>query len=337
MKLIHPKGTLEAHELADIMPETTGDAYSQICDGMKREGFNPAHPIVMLDGKVLDGRTRYRACLDTGTEPLFRDFDPAKDGEPVFFVERENVRRRHLSPGQRATLALALLPYIQAAREAAKNQTPPPPPPPVETEEKPGIAETPDQNAETPPEQPPAPAPAQRLAEVAAQATGASTTNVKNAKRLEKEAPDLYTKVQSGEITISAAMAQLEERNLAAKDRAKKEKEKGERKEALKNIIETHGAESEIAKAAKDKKILKVHDDLLVFSTLEKFTGAKLFKLLLKGWRLDKAQKFLSGKLLPESSIEDLIAFAVASENDPFEVEIAGHWITVTKNDGSRA
>jgi N6-adenosine-specific RNA methylase IME4 len=66
-------------------------------------------PIVTLDGAILDGRNRYRACLAAGVELRFRDFDPELDGQsPLDFVISKNLKRRHLDESQRAMVAARL-------------------------------------------------------------------------------------------------------------------------------------------------------------------------------------------------------------------------------------
>lgn len=69
-------------------------------------------PIVVLDGKILDGRSRYRAALAAGflTEDdhpddrpnIFVRFVREVDGDPIAFAFSMNVPRRHLTGGQRA-------------------------------------------------------------------------------------------------------------------------------------------------------------------------------------------------------------------------------------------
>jgi ParB-like chromosome segregation protein Spo0J len=69
-------------------------------------------PILVLDGQVIDGRHRLRACEQLGLEPLVRQVS-ADDGDPFGLVVSLNLHRRHLSEGQRAIIAarLATLPH----------------------------------------------------------------------------------------------------------------------------------------------------------------------------------------------------------------------------------
>ena len=66
---------------------------------------------------MLDGRNRLRACALAGVAPRFEDWRP--DGtSPTAWVIATNLHRRHLDVGQRAAIAVALLPLLEAeARE----------------------------------------------------------------------------------------------------------------------------------------------------------------------------------------------------------------------------
>ena len=58
-------------------------------------------PIVLLDGMILDGGNRYRACIDAGVKPVFTDYN---GGNIVSFVLSANLHRRHMTPGQQAAI-----------------------------------------------------------------------------------------------------------------------------------------------------------------------------------------------------------------------------------------
>ena len=61
---------------------------------------------IIVEGKILDGRNRYRACCKAGIEPTFRDFGRDKDGDPRAFVIGMNVHRRHLTESERAVIVI---------------------------------------------------------------------------------------------------------------------------------------------------------------------------------------------------------------------------------------
>src|SRR5262249_34703483 len=64
---------------------------------------NQRETIKLLDGKILDGRNRYRVCLELGIEPRTEDLPPATD--PLDYVLDVNLHRRHLTDVQRAFVA----------------------------------------------------------------------------------------------------------------------------------------------------------------------------------------------------------------------------------------
>jgi hypothetical protein len=50
---------------------------------------------------ILDGRNRYRACHELGIECPSKLWDGS---DPIEYVMRANIHRRHLTPGQRGVL-----------------------------------------------------------------------------------------------------------------------------------------------------------------------------------------------------------------------------------------
>jgi ParB-like chromosome segregation protein Spo0J len=98
---------IRVHTLATLFPPITGEEFTAFADSIETEGLREA--IVTLDGEILDGRNRLRACQDRGIEPRFVEFEPAGDNDtPLAFVIRQNLRRRHLTDSQRAMIAARL-------------------------------------------------------------------------------------------------------------------------------------------------------------------------------------------------------------------------------------
>ena len=98
------------HPAAEIFPVMDEAAFAALVADIAAHGQR--EPILVLDGQVIDGRHRLRACEQLGLEPLVRQVS-ADDGDPFGLVVSLNLHRRHLSEGQRAIIAarLATLPH----------------------------------------------------------------------------------------------------------------------------------------------------------------------------------------------------------------------------------
>src|SRR5262245_56882290 len=94
------KTPLTAHPYADLFPLMTAEELDALAADIRANGLRK--PIVLLEGKILDGRNRYKACLIAGVEPRFEDYT---GDDPLGYVNSENIARRHLTPGQRAMIA----------------------------------------------------------------------------------------------------------------------------------------------------------------------------------------------------------------------------------------
>jgi len=98
------------HPAAELFPVMDEAAFAALVADIAAHGQR--EPILILDGQVIDGRHRLRACEQLGLEPLVRQVS-ADDGDPFGLVVSLNLHRRHLSEGQRAIIAarLATLPH----------------------------------------------------------------------------------------------------------------------------------------------------------------------------------------------------------------------------------
>ena len=155
-------------------------------------------PIWLFEGRILDGNNRYRACLKISyqfKETDFRTFDPKADA--LAFVVSANLHRRHLNESQRAAIAARLV-----NTKLGYNQY----------------------NGAT------------VTNEKAAKLLGVSEATVKTAKKVaEKAAPEIFEKVQKGELRLNAATQLLSKpKDQQAVELAKIEAEKKAKAEAAK-------------------------------------------------------------------------------------------------------
>ena len=107
---------LEIHPACLILPEMDAEDFDKLKEDVS--GFGLRHPIILYQGKILDGRHRYRACMELGIEPWFEDWQGGSS--VVEFVLGENLYRRHLTQSQKAMVGAQAIDYHRA--EAKKRQ-----------------------------------------------------------------------------------------------------------------------------------------------------------------------------------------------------------------------
>jgi hypothetical protein len=169
---------LPFHPVAEMCPWNAAK-YEEIKEDIRKNGL--LLPIWTYQGKIIDGRHRYRACRELGIKPEFQEWDGT--GSLVDFVLSLNVRRRQLSESQLALVAARAIPlYKDEARErmrAGKAADPP-------------LHEEESHKGEA--------------AAVAASKVGVSRDMVYKAQLvLAKGVPELQEAVDDGQVSVSAA------------------------------------------------------------------------------------------------------------------------------------
>lgn len=95
----------EVHPLASQFPLLEGPEFDELVASVKEVGLRK--PIKTdVNGKIVDGRNRLRACMKAGVEPAFSQLN--ENDDILQIIVQENILRRHLTTSQRSMLAADL-------------------------------------------------------------------------------------------------------------------------------------------------------------------------------------------------------------------------------------
>lgn len=97
---------LERHPLSKLCGDMPTLEFDELGADIKKHGV--LTPIVMYEGKVLDGWHRYQAALRHDRRCLQAGRGFKSDKEAQDFVLSANLHRRHLNPGARASLVVSV-------------------------------------------------------------------------------------------------------------------------------------------------------------------------------------------------------------------------------------
>ena len=194
IKMLKLKLNLTAHPLANLFPMMSDEEYAELKRDIAAHG--QIERVTLHEGAILDGRNRYRACVELGITPNTETFH-ANGLSALDFVIAKNLKRRHLTGGQKAMLALEIEPYFaeqakERQRESIEERRDDKGRAKPNTEKIQYLDNSEKRNDNT--------ASAQ-----AARAVGTNAHYVSDAKKVAAHAPELVERVKSGEMTLQDA------------------------------------------------------------------------------------------------------------------------------------
>lgn len=101
---------LEPHEFCMAFPRIPEDEYEELRQSIVGSGLR--QPIILFEGKILDGRHRHEICAAEDIEPIFEEFNGP--GSAYSYVIDTNLRRRNLSPAQKIEVSEKLVEIMSA-------------------------------------------------------------------------------------------------------------------------------------------------------------------------------------------------------------------------------
>lgn len=232
------------HPAADLFPMLPDAELQALADDIAKHGLD--HPIVLTsDGTLLDGRNRKAACEMAGVELRWRVYD--KD-DHVRYVMSNGLKRRDLTAGQKAALAVDLLPLYEA--EALKRMA------------DAGRSAAPGKKAQkgsanvrylSPHERRPK---FGKAAQSAADDVGVSSRAVETFKALQASDPDLANEVRAGRRSLNDGVATAKRRaDKKAKAEAKAAVQEQRDDALLAQLAEQAQIEAAIRKAESERAV----------------------------------------------------------------------------------
>lgn len=189
----------ELNPYCAIFPEPTEAEYRELVESIRESGQKI--PIQLdAEGRILDGRTRYKACQELMLKPKLAKWEGRGSNELyATFVLAMNVKRRHLTAGQRAMVAaeIAKIGGHGGDRKSENRQL---------FSKK--ISENPNENDENQVEHGPLDPPASL--EAVAKSADVSSKSIRKAAKIAEASPELAAEVAAGKKSLRQAAKEIE-------------------------------------------------------------------------------------------------------------------------------
>jgi len=215
---------MELHPAVQLFPRLSDTELKKLSDDIKKNGLQL--PIQTCEGKIIDGRNRLLACQLANVEPTFVEW---KGESIVRHVYSMNSVRRQLTASQNAVAGTNMLPLLEAeAKERQRAGGGDKKSARAQEEKGKGKAAGAKKDkkgkkaagadgqkslVETIPEA----IGGKKARDEAAEITGANPRYIQDAKKIKEEAPDLFARIEAGDMTIPEAKRKLKARKPASK------------------------------------------------------------------------------------------------------------------------
>lgn len=113
MSALTEYGIETIHPVAHKFRLLEGEELAELVDSIKASGLREPIKLDHSGTVLVDGRNRFNACHIAKVTPRFEKLPDSTD--LLTYIVDTNIARRHLSAGERAMLAVDLLPDIEAA------------------------------------------------------------------------------------------------------------------------------------------------------------------------------------------------------------------------------
>jgi len=176
---------LQFHEIANIFPLMSEDDFDGLVEDIRKNG--QLEDCELFEGKILDGRNRYRACLLAGVDPRVTQVNPE---DPVSYVVSKNLHRRQLTPSQVSMVGDTLREIFDLRAKERQKES-------IKDRDEKGRAKSTGGNSTTT---------GQKARDEAGKAVGVSGSLIDHARKVRtKGTPELVKAVEEGRMSVSAA------------------------------------------------------------------------------------------------------------------------------------
>ena len=216
---------MKNHPISDVWPMMDEAKIAELADDIRKNG--QLVPVWLYEGKILDGRNRWAACMIAGVDPKTKEY---KGDEPTAFAVSLNDRRRHMNKGSLAAVAAELEPFFAADAKRRRKET--------EGRPKKDLQKLEEKIPQVMARQ-------SQAREEAAKSVGVNDRYVSDAKKVKAEAPEVFERLKAGKITLQDAKREV----------AKKPTDDWRKDERDRQALVQHG-QTVTANAGADKNLI---------------------------------------------------------------------------------